>query len=151
MVCYYKRLDSSDISVLRQLLEVFAEAFGEPDTYGGKLPSDAYLEFLLGKKDFIVLVARNGEAEVVAGLAAYVLEKFEQERKEIYIYDLAVLKDHRRRGRATELILELRRIGHKLGAYVIFVQADKRDTAAIRLYESLGTGEDVINFDIVVN
>jgi aminoglycoside 3-N-acetyltransferase I len=34
--------------------------------------------------------------------------------------------------------------------YVIFVQADKVDTAAIKLYESLGTREDVFNFDIEV-
>jgi len=30
------------------------------------------------------------EKTVVGGLAAYVLEKFEQQRREIYIYDLAV-------------------------------------------------------------
>jgi aminoglycoside 3-N-acetyltransferase I len=35
------------------------------------------------------------------------------------------------------------------GAYVIFVQADKVDDAAIKLYESLGTREDVFHFDIV--
>jgi benzoyl-CoA reductase/2-hydroxyglutaryl-CoA dehydratase subunit BcrC/BadD/HgdB len=36
------------------------------------------------------------------------------------------------------------------GASVIFVQADKGDTAAIKLYESLGTREDVYHFDIPV-
>jgi len=99
------------------------------------------LEVLLSKEHFIVLVAldKNG---VVGGLTAYVLDKFEQERKEIYIYDLAVLKEHRRRGIARELIQKLRQAGQELGAYVVFVQADKGDTAAIKLYESLGTRED---------
>ena len=48
----------------------------------------------IGKNHFIALVALDGN-KVVGGLAAYVLDKFEQERKEIYIYDLAVSKDHR--------------------------------------------------------
>jgi aminoglycoside 3-N-acetyltransferase I len=77
-----------------------------------------------------------------------VWEKFEQERKEIYIYDLAVKEQHRRKGIATKLINELRRTARERGAYVIFVQADKVDDAAIKLYESLGTREDVFHFDI---
>lgn len=42
--------------------------------------------------------------EVVGGLAAHVLEKFEQDRREIYTYDLAISGAHRRRGVATRLI-----------------------------------------------
>ena len=37
------------------------------------------------------------------------------------------------------------------GAYVIYVQADQGDVPAIRLYESLGTKEDVHHFDFIVN
>lgn len=144
-----KQLSSSDAAVLKELLRVFGEAFGEPDTYQGKIPDDAYLASLLGEKHFIALVALDS-GKVVGGLAAYVLDKFEQERREIFIYDLAVAKEYRRRGIATGLIQQLRRIARDLGAYVIFVQADMGDTAAIRLYESLGKGEDVIIFDIKV-
>ncbi len=84
----------------------------------------------------------------MGGLAAYVLDKFEQQRREIYIYDLAVVKDRRRRGIATGLIEALRGIAAELGAYVIFVQADLTDAPAIALYESLGTKETVHHFDI---
>ncbi|MGH6819457.1 MAG: GNAT family N-acetyltransferase, partial [Methylocella sp.] len=82
---------------------------------------------------------------------AYELEKFEQDRREIYIYDLAVLESHRRKGVATRLIEELKRLAKERDAYVIFVQADKTDAVAIRLYESLGTKEDVYHFDIMVD
>ena len=41
---------------------------------------------------------------MVGALAAYELLKFEAERSEIYIYDLAVLEEFRRRGIATALI-----------------------------------------------
>jgi len=143
----YKHLSVSDLSVLKDLLAVFGEAFGEPETYQGAVPSDAYLEALLGKPHFIAFAALRG-AEVVGGLAAYELEKFEQARSEVYIYDLAVREGHRRKGVATGLIRALGRIAKERGAYVMFVQADTGDAPAIRLYESLGTREDVHHFDI---
>ena len=88
--------------------------------------------------------------EVVGGIAAYELHKFEQERSEIYIYDLAVAAAHRREGIATALILELKKVTAARGAYVIFVQADPGDVPAIALYTKLGTREDVLHFDITV-
>lgn len=134
---------------MHALLGVFGEAFEEPETYGAARPSVAYLERLLASDDFIALVALHGQ-EVVGGLAAYVLRKFERERSEIYIYDLAVAAAHRRRGLATALIRELQRIGAERGAYVIFVQADLGDAPAIALYSKLGVREDVLHFDIEV-
>jgi aminoglycoside 3-N-acetyltransferase I len=137
------------VPLLKYLLRVFGEAFEEPDTYQSAVPSEGYLQALLGKQHFIALVALDGET-VVGGLAAYELQKFEQERKELYIYDLAVSAEHRRKGIATNLIRELQRVAKARGAYVIFVQADLGDTPAIRLYESLGQREDVHHFDIPV-
>jgi aminoglycoside 3-N-acetyltransferase I len=88
--------------------------------------------------------------QVIGGLAAYELRKFEQERSEIYIYDLAVSTAHRRQGVATALIQELKNIAAGRGAYVIFVQADTgpEDEAAIALYSKLGIKENVLHFDI---
>ncbi len=92
----YRQLTSSDVALLKDLLGVFGEAFGEVETYQRFIPADGYLEGLLGKPHFIAVVAMH-EGEVVGGLAAYELEKFEQDRREIYIYDLAVAERHRRR------------------------------------------------------
>jgi aminoglycoside 3-N-acetyltransferase I len=93
---------------------------------------------------------KNGN--VVGGIAAYELRKFEQERREIYIYDLAVSAAHRREGIATTLIEELKQVAARRGAYVIFVQADTgvEDGPAIALYTKLGVREDVLHFDIAV-
>jgi len=143
----YRQITVADLSLLKALLAVFGEAFEDPESYQGAVPSDSYLEALLGKPHFIALVALRG-ADVIGGLAAYQLEKFERARSEIYIYDLAVLEDHRRKGVATGLIRTLGRIAKDRGAYVMFVQADQGDGPAIRLYESLGTREDVHHFDI---
>ena len=145
----YKRLDPADSGQLRPLLEVFAEVFDEQETYLGAIPGELYVRELLRQNTFIALVALAGD-DVVGGLVAYELKKFERERSEIYIYDLGVRESHRRRGVATGLIEELRAIAGGRKAWVIFVQADLGDTAAIRLYESLGAKESVFHFDIPV-
>ena len=142
-------LGPTDVPLMQALSATLGEAFDEPATYGGARPSPAYLERLLASDDFIALVATCNGA-VVGGLAAYVLRKFEQERSEIYIYDLAVAFSHRRRGIATALIGELGKVAVSRGAYVIFVQADLGDAPAIALYTKLGTREDVLHFDIAV-
>jgi aminoglycoside 3-N-acetyltransferase I len=145
----YLLLSSSDVSILKSLLKVFGEAFNDVATYQNAIPSDAYLQSLLVKPHFIALVAMRGD-QVVGGLAAYELEKFERERREIYIYDLAVAEEHRRKGVATNLIKELQHIATSRDAYVIFVQADPEDEPAIRLYESFGKRESPYHFDIPV-
>jgi len=145
----YKQLSKTNIKTFKELLRVFGEAFDEIKTYQNKIPRDNYLTALLSNSDFIGIVALNNK-EVIGGLTAYVLNKFEQERSEIYIYDLAVSKNNRRKGVATNLIKELKKIAKKKGSYVIFVQADKGDNAAIKLYESLGTRESVYHYDIRV-
>lgn len=146
---FYRQLTPADASLLKDLLRVFGEAFDQIDTYQHSVPGDDYLTRLLTKQHFIAVVAMNGE-EVVGGLVAYELDKFEQDRREIYIYDLAVAENHRRRGVATKLIGELRKIASERNVYVIFVQADTDDGPAIALYESLGTKETAHHFDIEV-
>src|SRR5690606_22282785 len=95
-----RRLAPTDLAPMKALLAVFGDAFEEPETYGAAVPDDAYLARLLAGEQFIAVVALRDGA-VVGGLAAYVLEKFEQARSEIYIYDLAVAEAHRRQGIAT--------------------------------------------------
>jgi aminoglycoside 3-N-acetyltransferase I len=146
-----RQISRNDLPLMEALLKTFGEAFDDIDTYTAKRPSPAYLRRLLETDYFIGLVALNGN-EVIGGIAAYELVKFEQERSEIYIYDLAVAAAHRREGIATALIEELKNIGAARGAYVIFVQADTgvADEPAIALYTKLGTREDVLHFDIAV-
>lgn len=144
-----RQLTPDDIALMEDLLTTFGDAFNEVDTYTRNRPSAGYLRRLLGSDYFIALTALKC-GEVVGGIAAYELRKFEQERSEVYIYDLAVAAPHRREGIATALIEELKRIAVSRGAYVIFVQADIEDEAAVALYTKLGSREDVLHFDIAV-
>ena len=145
------QLTPNDLKLMDNLLSTFGIAFDDVETYVGKRPGENYMRRLLGSEQFIALAALNNE-EVVGGIAAYELVKFEQERSEIYIYDLAVAEKHRRKGIATALIKELKKIAMLRGAYVIFVQADTavEDEPAVALYTKLGTREDVLHFDIPV-
>lgn len=143
-----QQLGPADLPALGALITLFGEAFGDPETYGVPPPA-AYLARLLVKPHIIVLAAL-AEGEVCGGLIAYELEKLEQARSELYIYDLAVAPAQRRQGIATELIRQLVSIASERGAWVVFVQADHADPLAIALYEKLGTREDVLHFDIAV-
>ena len=140
-------LQPDDVALLRQMLAMFGKAFDELPTYTARQPDDGYLQGLLASQTFIAIVALNKD-EVVGGLAAYVLPKFEQARSELYIYDLAVDEAYRRQGIATALIKRLKNLAVERGIYVIFVQADYGDDPAIALYTKLGKREEVLHFDI---
>ena len=140
--------DGKDVNTLRDVLALFGEASEDHDTYVGNQPSDDYPRELLSSSTFVAIAAQSGSA-VIGGLAGYVLPKFEQERSEFYIYDLAPAEGHRRRGVATALIERLKSIASERGFYVIFVQADCGVDPAVALHTKLGTREDVMHFDIV--
>lgn len=147
--CEVHPLGPDDLPRLHALLTLFGQAFDDPGTYGDRRPGPDYLRRLLAGDSFVALVACAG-GQVIGGLAAYELKKFEQERSEFYIYDLAVAADHRRRGVATALIRALQQLAAARGAWVVFVQADPPDAPAVALYTKLGVREDVLHFDIAV-
>jgi aminoglycoside 3-N-acetyltransferase I len=151
MLVDIRHLTPNDVPLMDALLRTFGEAFNDVDTYTANRPSEGYLRRLLGGDSFIALAALK-HGVVVGGLAAYELKKFEQERSEIYIYDLAVASEHRREGIATALMEKLQEIAARRSAYVIFVQADIgiEDAPAIALYTKLGRRENVLHFDIPV-
>ncbi|MCL6697242.1 GNAT family N-acetyltransferase [Sphingomonas sp. NSE70-1] len=144
-----RRLGRADVALMQAANRLFAEVFGE-EGYHGPPAGPAHLEKLLSDDKFIALAAYV-DGEMVGALAAYELVKFEAERSEIYIYDLAVIERFRRQGVATALIEALKPIALGRGAWVIFVQADPPDEPAVALYDKLGTREEVLHFDFSVS
>jgi aminoglycoside 3-N-acetyltransferase I len=142
-----RRLALGDVAPFRALNAMFGKAFDDAEAYAGAPPSDDYLESLL-RKDHIVPLVALADGAVIGGLVAYELDKFEQARREIYIYDLAVDEAHRRQGVASALISHVGEIASTRGAWVIYVQPDYGDEPAIALYTKLGRREDVMHFDI---
>lgn len=142
-----QRLGPNDITQMRGINALFADVFEDPEHYASTPPAGEWLRTQLANPAIIALAALDGDT-VVGALTGYVLAKLEQERSEIYIYDLAVAVSHQRRGIATALIRELQALAPSLGAWVIYVQADHGDDPAIALYTKLGSREDVLHFDI---
>lgn len=129
---------------------VFSEVFEEPHNYSDLKPDDAYCESWLANRANVAILAQSG-GEPVGALGGYILAKFEQARSEGFIYDLAVAEGHRRRGVATQLIGEMRRIARECGAWTVFVQADvnPEDEPARALYRKLAHEEiTALHFDI---
>ena len=83
-----KRLGPDGVESMEAANRLFAEVFGE-EAYHGPPPSREHLIRLLSDEKFIALTAWAGD-EMTGALAAYELVKFEAERSELYIYDLAV-------------------------------------------------------------
>lgn len=143
------RLGPGDVAAMTALNALFAMVVDDPGSYARRRPGEAYLARFLGREQVIVLVVRS-VGLIAGGLVAYGPEKLEQERSEVYIYDLAVTEEHRRQGIATAMIRQLGEIAAARGAWVIHAQADHGNDPAVALCEKLGEREDVMHFDIPV-
>lgn len=144
---HIQRLHGNDLSDMRALNTLFGDVFEDPDSYHSKPPADKYLSDFLLSGNTIVLVAKKDET-IIGGIVAYILDKFEQQRKEVYLYDLAIASEHQRQGVGRRLMEKLKLVAKEVGAYVMFVQADEGDDA-VYFYESLGPDENLRtrNFD----
>jgi len=144
-----RQLTPADVPLLRSMTAVLGRAFGELEEYTALPPGDDYLRDLLASDTFVALAALVGD-EVAGGLIAYEFRKFEQERSEFYVYDLAVAEEHRRRGIATALLGKMKKVAAARGGWVLMIQADYQDEPAVALYTKLGKREEVLHFDIGV-
>lgn len=127
-------VDAGDITIARDLLALFASVFDEPETYSASPPTDDYLVQQLSSGAFIMVVALV-DSTVVGGFGGYVLTKFEQERSEVFIYDLAVVSEFRRRGIATALIEKAKELARQRGAHLVWIQSESDDLPSSRTYQ----------------
>lgn len=126
------------------LVKVFEEVFEMKDF---RLPDRQHLQRLLGRENFIALVAKEN-AKVVGGLTVYILEQYYNEKPLAYIYDLAVLEEYQRKGVGKELVAYITNYCRERGFEEVFVQADKIDDYAIDFYRKTKptAEEDVSHF-----
>jgi len=143
-----KILSHNDINDFTQLIDVFEEVF---EMKNFVKPGNKYLHKVLAKPGFLVLVAKaNGK--VLGGLTVYILDQYYSQKPLAYIYDLAVLKDFRRKGIGKMLIKRLTDYCKKNGFDEIFVQADRVDGYALDFYRLTNptNEEDVVHFSYLI-
>ena len=136
------RLGRQDIELARPLFTMMADVFEEECAE----LADAYIARLLAREDTWVIAAYDGTA-AVGGITAHALPMTRAEASELFIYDLAVRRDHQRRGVGRSMLDYLRRTAAKANIDVVFVAADADDRHAIEFYRAVsGLGMDVRMF-----
>lgn len=133
MTITIQRLGVSDVDLAQAVFRLMAEVFDEGT---GQL-SREYVAALLGRADFWAMVAML-DARPVGGITAHVLPMTRSEARELFIYDLAVVPEHQRRGVGRQLVETLCREAADAGVPVAFVPADVEDDHAIAFYTALG-------------
>lgn len=142
-----ERLGPGDIGKFTILIRLFENVFEMKDF---QMPEESYLLQLLNSDDFFVVVALH-KGQVIGGLTSYILQQYYSRSPLIYIFDLAVKTEFRRKGVGRMLIAENNRYARQLHAEAVMVQADEEDSHAIEFYRSTGaTGQNVIHFDYML-
>ncbi|AKJ06783.1 aminoglycoside 3-N-acetyltransferase I [Archangium gephyra] len=128
-----KRLKAGDRESAKVLFTLMAKLFEE----GSEELSDGYVDRLLGQEDFWAIAAFV-DNDIVGGITAHTLPMTRTESSELFIYDIAVRSDQRRKGIGRRLMEELRAQATGLGIRDLFVPADNEDVHALDFYRALG-------------
>lgn len=137
----YHRLGPHDSSQARVLISLFDQVFEEPTR---PLLSEEALLARLADDRVWVLVAMDHN-KVVGGLVGYELPKFETQRSELYLYDLAVASAHQGQGIGRGLIDALITQVESTDIWAVFVQADLGDEVPNALYQSYGYEQEKVH------
>jgi aminoglycoside 3-N-acetyltransferase I len=136
-----RRLGVEDRQLARDTFALMVEVFGETPA-----PlSDDYLQSLLARPEFWAFAALRGDS-VVGGLTAHTLMMTAFQGAEVFVYDIAVARDHQRQGIGRRLIAALRHEARSVGISTLFVPADDEDSEALQFYSALGGTPSKVTF-----
>jgi len=138
MTIEIKKLGIKDVVLFSQMVKLFEEVF---EMKNFKLPPSQHLQNTLQKENFMAFVALF-EQEIVGGMTVYILDQYYSDKRLAYIFDLAVLAKHQRKGIGTQMINFIKSYYKERDFEEIFVQADTIDAYALRFYRSTGISEE---------
>lgn len=142
-----KKLEKEDALIFQQLVLVFREEF---EMNFQPLPGISHLAKLLSDPAFMVFVALH-EDEVIGGLTAYELRSYHTESAEVFIYDLAVKQQFKRKGAGSRLMAAVRQYCGTNKISGLFVSGHEEDSHAIHFYEANGgIPEKVMHFNFSI-
>ena len=137
----YRRLGPEDSQQARKLISLFDQVFAEPSR--PMLPELDLLSRL--SNDHIWVWVAMDQEQVLGGLVGYELPKFETQRSELYLYDLAVASAHQGQGIGRGLIDTLIAQVKSTDIWAVFVQADLGDEVPNALYQSYGYEQEKVH------
>lgn len=130
-----KILSSQDTEDFTNLIKIFGDVFEMEDL---RMLDSKYLESLLNKPDFLVLVGKQNN-EVVGGLTVYILHRYYSIKPIAYIYDVGVMPCHQRQGIGQKLISDLIQYCQENGFEDAYVEAETDDLQAVGFYKKTQT------------
>ena len=113
-------------------------------------PPAGAAELLADERTIFVAAFEDEEPEPIGFVLAYELLRRHGDPSKLFVYEVGVTPEARRRGVATELLRELARIARAQGIRHGFVLTNESNEAAMELYRSLGgvrPGPDDVLFD----
>jgi aminoglycoside 3-N-acetyltransferase I len=138
-----KRLDTGDVALLQQLIQLFREVFEREEEIDAE---PGYLSHLLRNNTFVAVAALLND-KVIGGLTAYELPMYYSASSEMFIYDVAVSTEYQQRGIGKQLLTALKKYCQQQNILEIFVAAHAEDTHALEFYQATGgVAEDVVHF-----
>jgi ribosomal protein S18 acetylase RimI-like enzyme len=126
MTLEYRMLGASDAAVLDRVAD---------DVFDGAVQPALAREFLEDDRHHLAVAIDDG---VVVGFASGVHYVHPDKAPELWINEVGVAPTHLRRGLAQALLRMLLDAGRTLGCTQAWVLTDRDNTAAMRLYASVG-------------
>jgi aminoglycoside 3-N-acetyltransferase I len=132
----YKKLQVGNDSEFYELVLLFNKVFESTNPVNTE-----NIHQLLKNPRFVCFAAFINH-EIVGGITAYELEMYDQPGSAMYIYDLAVCKEHQRNGIGSRLVKEIIHYCKSKCIQDVFVQAEEADRHAVQFYRKIG-GEPI--------
>ncbi|MBN9004269.1 MAG: GNAT family N-acetyltransferase [Rhizobiales bacterium] len=127
-----RRLKAEESEVASAVTKMMAGTFEE-----GQGSSGARLAELLANEQFWFFGAFDADLPV-GGLTAHVLPITRENGDELFVYDIAVVVSHQRRGIGRRLMQAAIAAAHDAGLLSTFVPADNEDQHALDFYQGIG-------------
>jgi len=102
-------------------------------------------------KDENILIVALEDGKVIGSVYGYCLDRYDRENKQLFVYSIDVLEEHRKKGIGKKLINEFLKDFHNDNYHNAFVITNQDNIAAMNLYKSTGAtrvvsgdGEEVL-------
>ena len=138
-----RRLGPEDAGLACQAIVAIKQPFApSPPT-----PSD--MERFLSRPEN-VLIAASEEGKPTGFLLAYILDRVDQDRPMVCLYEIEVAEPYRRQGSGRAMVEKLLGIARDIGAVKTWVIASRSDTGAMAFYRRTGAVADPEGDDVIM-
>ena len=133
-----RRLGPADVARAEAAVRAFKRPWPSADSHDALLASNSLSAFLANPANFLLVAVAENQPDPVGYLLAYRLERPDRQASQMFIYEVDVAEGWRRRGLASALLEEIRRLARAEGMFEAFVLTSRGNEAARSLYARTG-------------